>query len=79
MALIFAPVWERIDFFGRCSGEVEGGGSISASRGCAPQRRIALTLAKKLNGVVMTASPGPMLAAARASQMASVPLAQPMA
>ena len=54
-------------------------GSISASKGCAPQRRMALTLAKKLKGVVMTASPGPMFAAARASQIASVPLAQPTA
>src|ERR1700733_16303871 len=54
-------------------------GSMSANRGVAPQRRIALTVAKKLKGVVMTASPGPTLAAARASQMASVPLAQPMA
>ena len=52
---------------------------MSASNGCAPQRRMALTLAKKLNGVVTTASPGPMLAAASASQIASVPLAHPMA
>jgi len=52
---------------------------MSASRGVAPARRIALTVAKKLKGVVMTASPGPTLAAAKASQMASVPLAQPMA
>ena len=36
-------------------------------------------MAKKLKGVVMTASPGPMPAPAMASQRASVPLAQPTA
>ena len=40
---------------------------------------MALTVAKKLNGVVMTLSPGPILNAASASQSASVPLAQPTA
>jgi len=60
-------------------------GSISAKRTRAPARRMALAEAKKLNGVVITVSvevppaSGPRLAAARASQMASVPLAQPMA
>ena len=52
---------------------------MSARTGVAPARRMALTEAKKLNGVVMTASPGPMPAAARASQRASVPEEQPMA
>ena len=33
-------------------------GSMSARIGCAPTRRMALTEAKKLKGVVMTASPG---------------------
>ena len=37
---------------------------MSASTGVAPARRMALTEAKKLNGVVMTASPGPMPAGA---------------
>ena len=63
----------------RAAERLKVAGSMSARRGVAPQRRMALTVAKKLKGVVMTASPGPMLAAARASQMASVPLAQPMA
>ncbi len=54
-------------------------GSMSARRGWAPQRRMALTEAKKLKGVVMTASPGPMSGGGQASQRASVPLAQPMA
>ena len=54
-------------------------GSMSASTGFAPARRIALTEAKKLNGVVTTAAPGPMPAAASASHKASVPDEQPMA
>jgi hypothetical protein len=54
-------------------------GSMSASRGIAPARRMELTVAKKLKGVVTTLSPGPIWRAARASQRASVPLAQPMA
>ena len=54
-------------------------GLMSARRGVAPQRRIALTEAKKLKGEVITASPGPIPAAAMASHNASVPLAHPMA
>ncbi len=61
-------------------------GSMSAKRGMAPARRMAEAEAKKLKGEVMTAwvrgcvgRPwSPMPAAARASQRASVPLAQPM-
>ena len=52
---------------------------MSARTGVAPARRMELTVAKKLKGVVTTASPGPMSRAASASQRASVPLAQPMA
>ena len=40
---------------------------------------MALTEAKKLKGVVTTALPGPIPAAARASHRASVPDEQPMA
>jgi len=47
--------------------------------GVAPVRRMALTLAKKLKGVVTTLAPVPIRSAAIASQMASVPLAQPRA
>src|SRR5579859_6204751 len=47
-------------------------GSISAKTGLAPARRIELAVAKKLNGVVMTASPGPIPAATSASQSPSV-------
>src|SRR5882757_3564028 len=60
-------------------------GSMSARSGVAPQRRMELTVAKKLKGVVTTASDaeppalGPIRAASMASQRASVPLAQPMA
>ena len=52
---------------------------MSARTGRAPARRMALTEAKKLNGVVTTASPGPIPAAAIASHRASVPEEQPMA
>src|ERR1039458_6895691 len=52
-------------------------GSMSARIGVAPQRKIELTVAKKLNGVVITHASGPTPAAARASQQASVPDAQP--
>ena len=62
---------------------------MSANSGRAPARRMALALAKKVKGLVMTASGEgavgalevllPMPAAASASQIASVPLAQPMA
>src|ERR1035438_1775711 len=54
-------------------------GSMSANSGVARARRIALHEAKKLKGVVITAAPGPMPAAARASQSASVPEEHPMA
>lgn len=64
-------------------------GSMSAKTGRAPARRMALVLAKNVNGLVRTASdtasPGalevllPMPAAASASHMASDPLAQPTA
>src|ERR1700735_4225762 len=79
MALIFDPLWVRRTSWVAPEERLKVAGSMSASRGCAPARRMALTLAKKLNGEVMTASPGPILAAASASQMASVPLAQPTA
>jgi len=62
---------------------------MSAKRGSAPARRMELAVAKKLKGVVTTASGwalervasvlSPMPQAASASQRASVPLAQPMA
>ena len=54
-------------------------GSMSASTAVAPARRMALTEAKKLNGVVTTAMPGPIPAAASASHSASVPEEQPTA
>ena len=79
MALTLRPAGDRRTSSTAVAERLKVAGSMSARSGWAPQRRMALTLAKKLKGVVMTASPGPMLAAARASQMASVPLAQPMA
>ena len=76
---MFSPALERRSSSTDAGERLKVVASMSASRGVAPARRIALTVAKKLKGVVMTASPGPTLAAAKASQMASVPLAQPMA
>jgi hypothetical protein len=52
---------------------------MSASTGLAPVRRIELTEAKKLKGVVMTAEPDEISAEARASHNASVPDAHPIA
>ena len=52
-------------------------GSTSTNSGRAPTRTTELALAKKLNGVVMTESPGCTPAATRASHSASVPEAQP--
>src|SRR5271163_1248131 len=80
------PDWERSGWASRsasmaratAAGErLKVSGSMSAKSGCAPQRRMELAVAKKLKGVVTTASPGPTPAAASASQSASVPLAQP--
>src|SRR5258708_40206308 len=51
-------------------------GSISAKTGLAPARMIELAVAKKLNGVGMTASPPLIPAAASPSQSASVQEAQ---
>ena len=52
-------------------------GSTSTNSGRAPARTTELALAKKLNGVVMTESPGCTPAATKASHSASVPEAQP--
>ncbi len=54
-------------------------GSMSANTGTAPARRMLLAVAKNENGVVTTASPGPIPTAAIASHRASVPLAHPTA
>ena len=79
MALTFLAELERKSSSTDAGERLKVVESMSASRGVAPARRIALTVAKKLKGVVMTVLPGPTLAAARASQIASVPLAHPMA
>jgi hypothetical protein len=54
-------------------------GLISANTGVAPALRIADAVAKNVNGVVSTASPGPMPSARSESQRASVPLDTPTA
>jgi hypothetical protein len=54
-------------------------GSMSANTGVAPTMEIASAEAKKVNGVVITSSPGPMSSARNASTSASVPLATPVA
>ena len=53
--------------------------STSAKTGRAPQVTTAPADAKKLRGVTMTSSPGPMPRARKASSSASVPLASAMA
>ena len=54
-------------------------GSISTNTGNAPTRAIHPAVAKKVNGVVMTSSPGPMPSAIRLHNRASVPLETPAA
>ena len=54
-------------------------GSMSTNTGLAPTLWIVPAVAKKVNGVVMTSSPGPTSSALSASSSASVPLAQPIA
>ena len=49
--------------------------SISANTGVAPTSDTASAVAKKVNGLVITSSPGPMPKARSASTRASVPLA----
>ncbi|TXT21923.1 MAG: hypothetical protein FD138_3921 [Planctomycetota bacterium] len=54
-------------------------GSMSTNTGFAPSRQIELAVAKNVNGLVMTSSPGPTPSAIRARISASVPDAQPIA
>ena len=54
-------------------------GSMSAKTGVAPTRWIELAVAKNVNGLVITSSPGPTSSAISARIRASVPDAQPMA
>src|ERR1039458_8221203 len=89
MALTLSPTWERRSSATAFGERLKVRGSISANSGRAPARRMQLALAKKLNGVVMTASGLPVCrvaavlspnpAAARASHSASLPLAHPIA
>ncbi len=52
---------------------------MSANTGLAPSRAIAPTVATKVNGVVMTSSPGPIPNPIKASSNASEPDAHPTA
>src|SRR5579883_2345237 len=52
-------------------------GSMSTKTGRAPSRQIVLAVAKKVYGVVMTSSPGPIPRAIKGSSRASVPEPQP--
>ena len=54
-------------------------GSISTNTGFAPTRSIAIAVAMKVIGVVMTSSPWPMPAASSARCSAAVPELQPIA
>ena len=58
MALVFAAAGVSRAHLTALGSRLNVTGSISARTGCAPARRIALTEAKKLKGVVRTASPG---------------------
>ena len=49
--------------------------SMSTKTGVAPSSAILSAVAMKLNGVVITSSPGPISSAINASSRASVPLA----
>ena len=51
---------------------------MSQNSGRAPARAIVPAVAKKVNGLVMTASPGPISSAMSASSSASVPEETPM-
>src|ERR1019366_9857330 len=89
MALTLSPTRRRRSSATAFGERLKVRGSISANSGRAPARRMQLALAKKLNGVVMTASGLPVCrvaavlspnpAAARASHSASLPLAHPIA
>ena len=46
---------------------------MSTKTGVAPRRAIAPAVAKKVYGVVMTSSPGPMFSAMRQASRASLP------
>ena len=52
---------------------------MSAKIGVAPTRTIAPTVAKKVNGVVMTSSPGPIPSTISEMMSASEPLVTPTA
>ena len=52
---------------------------MSTKTGLAPTLWIVPAVAKKVNGVVMTSSPGPQSSALSARRSASVPFAQPTA
>ena len=52
---------------------------MSTNNGVAPRRVIEETVEKKVNGVVITASPGPTPSAINANNSASLPEATPTA
>ena len=58
MALVFAAAGESRALSTAFGSRLNVTGSISARTGCAPARRMALTEAKKLKGVVMTGIAG---------------------
>src|SRR5208282_3668586 len=75
----FAALKPRSCLAARSASRFSVWGSTSTNTGVAPALTIALAEAKKLNGVVMTESPGLTPAETSASQRASVPDAQPTA
>ena len=58
---------------------LKSNGSTSTKTGVAPHARMLVAVAMKLNGVVMTSSPGPTPCACSATMSAAVPLFTPIA
>ena len=74
-AFVFGPIAAAT-----ASGEMLNvSGSMSTNTGVAPTLCTVPAVAKNVNGVVTTSSPRPMSSARRASRIASVPFAHPMA
>ncbi len=69
-----ALVLEVIAFSSKLTSILYESGSISTNTGFAPSKAITSTVAKKLKGVVITSSPGPISNAISAINNASVPL-----
>ena len=75
---MIALVFGVMAFFIRTGAILYVWGSISTKTGVAPSRAIISPVAMKVNGLVMTSSPGPIPRAIMATSKASVPLETPI-